>query len=427
MRVLHTSDWHLGHRLHRRARGLEHRRFLDWLLDLMQVREVNALLIAGDVFDTANPSAPALELWYNFLATTAKRLGDLQVVVIGGNHDSAARLDAPRDVLRALKVDVIGGARRDGLPRSPQDMVLRLEPAREEDPALWVAAVPFLRPVDLPTQPELSEAQDPLIEGVRAYYQAVFEHMQRRAEPGDRHLAMGHLYLRQGQLSELSERKILGGNQHALPTDIFPDWLSYVALGHLHRAQAVGEERIRYSGSPIPLAMDERHYRHEVTLLDFEEPAMEPRIERIAVPRTIALRRIPDKGSAGVEEVLVELETVLSNELAPPSVDAQALRASETPPAFIEAAVRLTEPDPELRAKVEAVCEAYGHQLCSLIIEYAGQQTSLGEQQLEQELGQLAPHQVLEAMHEANFGQAIDPDLLGAFDELIESMGQEPA
>lgn len=423
MRVLHTSDWHLGHRLHRRSRHWEHQRFLDWLLERLVDQEIDVLLIAGDVFDTANPPTQALELWYSFLAACAKIKPELRVLVVGGNHDSAARLDAPGGLLSAFHIEVVGGARKDGELRSPEEMVMQIPSPSSGQGKLWVAAVPFLRPVDLPQQ-AWQEGQDPLIEGVRAFYQAVFDSMQANAAPGDHLLAMGHLYLRKGQLSELSERKILGGNQHALPADVFPSWLDYVALGHLHRAQSVQREEIRYCGSPIPLAMDERHYRHEVTLLCLEPKGR--RIESIRVPRAIPLLRVPDQGSASLPEVLAALDSALSQDLGSPPESARSAM-QDTPLAFIEVAVRLTEPDPDLRATIESACEAHGHQLCSLLVEYAGAQTSLGEQVVEQELAQLQPQDVLRAMYEASYGEAIDESLVGAFEELVESLDQEGA
>jgi exonuclease SbcD len=109
MKILHTSDWHLGHSLHDHSREAEHQAFLAWLLDTLEVESVDALLICGDVFDNANPAAQSQALWYRFLAEAQHRLPGLDIVVIGGNHDSAARLDAPDPLLRALRVRVVGG------------------------------------------------------------------------------------------------------------------------------------------------------------------------------------------------------------------------------------------------------------------------------------------------------------------------------
>ena len=104
MRLLHTSDWHLGHTLHEAPREEEHAAFLAWLVATIGERDVDALLVTGDVFDSSNPPASAQRSWYRFLVAAGQCRPGLQVVAIAGNHDSAARLDAPREVLAALDV-----------------------------------------------------------------------------------------------------------------------------------------------------------------------------------------------------------------------------------------------------------------------------------------------------------------------------------
>lgn len=201
MRLLHTSDWHLGHTLHDVPRDFEHEAFLGWLLETIGEQRVDALLVAGDIFDTANPSARAQAQYYRFLTEARRRYPALQVVVIGGNHDSADRLDAPTPLLDQLGIHVVGG-----LPRKADrqlDLDRLLVPLRGADGEVqaWVAAVPFLRPADLPPIPD---TEDPLVEGVRAVYREVFEGARRRRTPGQAILGMGHLYMTGTALSELS-------------------------------------------------------------------------------------------------------------------------------------------------------------------------------------------------------------------------------
>src|SRR5690606_35223811 len=144
------SDWHLGHSLHEHDRGPEHDAFLAWLLGALDDLDVDALIVAGDVFETANPPAAAQRRWYAFLAEARRRLPALDVVVVGGNHDSAARLDAPRDLLDSLGVHVVGGLPRRGDGAIDVDRLI--VPLRDRDGAIaaWVAAVPYLRASDLP-------------------------------------------------------------------------------------------------------------------------------------------------------------------------------------------------------------------------------------------------------------------------------------
>ena len=311
MRILHTADWHLGHTLRDHARTAEHAHFLDWLVDTIVERRVDALLIAGDVFDGANPPPSVWRQWFRFLGALKRASPKVQVVVIAGNHDSAARLEAPRELLQAVDVRVVGRLERDAEGRLvTDDLLVPLCGPDGEVEALCVA-IPFLRASDVlalaprragpdgaggggyvlprPFEPRHGEPRsdeprpdgsrsdgsrsdpdgggpapdrdgpgdahdpDPLIAGMRALHEELFAAARARRAPGQALVAMAHGYLVGGALSELSERKVLGGNQHALPVDLFPPDCAYVALGHLHRPQALaGLERVRYSGSPLP-------------------------------------------------------------------------------------------------------------------------------------------------------------------------------
>lgn len=167
VRIIHTADWHLGHTLHEFSRELEHRRFLAWLLEVLGEHQADALLVAGDIFETANPSAVAQEMWYRFLAQARRRYPNLDIVVIGGNHDSAARLDAPRPILAAQDVFMVGGLPQQAAGGLDIDRLLAPLHDAAGNVKAWVAAVPYLRSGDLPRIPD---ADDRLIEGVRQIY-----------------------------------------------------------------------------------------------------------------------------------------------------------------------------------------------------------------------------------------------------------------
>ena len=150
LRLLHTSDWHLGHQLHGLPRTAEHAAFLTWLLAELEQRAADALVIAGDVFETANPPATAQRAWFSFLGQARRRLPQLDIVVIGGNHDSAARLDAPHPILNELGITIVGGLPRNATGALDLDRLV--VPLHQANGAIgaWLAAVPFLRPADLP-------------------------------------------------------------------------------------------------------------------------------------------------------------------------------------------------------------------------------------------------------------------------------------
>lgn len=350
MRLIHTADWHLGQTLHGHPRIYEHQRFLDWLLDLLESERADALIVAGDVFDVASPSSEAQAQYYRFLAEARRRCPDLDVIVVGGNHDGAARLDAPAEVLDALSIRVIGGLPRDEAGQPALERALIPLTRAGGEVGAWVLGVPFLRRRDLPASgadatPEGAHAL--LVEGHRALYQRMLELAEARRAPGQALLATGHCYMADGLVSELSERKIQVGNQHALPVDIFDPRLAYVALGHLHRAQAVGgREAVRYSGSPIPLSLTERHYTHQVVLVELEGERL-VNIEPRPVPRAVDVLYVPEEHQP-LEMVLPQLEALPG----PPEDGSEGGAEPEARP-FLEVRVLLDRAQPRLRQDVQ--------------------------------------------------------------------------
>lgn len=411
MRLLHTADWHLGQTLHGIARDHEHARFLDWLLDILDERSVDALLIAGDVFDGQNPPIPALGLFYRFLARAKARRPALDIVVVAGNHDSGSRLEAPSPLLQEMGVHVVGGLPVGEDGRFDPDRLLF--PLRGEDGRVEArcVAMPYLRPADLPPA-EVEDGTDPLIEGVRSVYAMAVEAVRRQLGPGEALVLTGHCYMRDGALSELSERKILGGNLHALPVDVFPEDAAYVALGHLHRAQAVGgREEVRYSGSPLPLAVDEEPYPHQVVLADIADGRLVGR-EALRVPRFVALHRVPGGGRfATPDDALaalraLELEDGLPRESWP----------------FVEVSVELAEPRPALREEVAAALTGRPARLVKLAVRLIGRGETLAESVPHMELADLAPEDVFQRLYRRSHDGDPDPALLAAFQELVATV-----
>jgi DNA repair protein SbcD/Mre11 len=403
MRILHTSDWHLGHTLRDWDRAPEHAAFLRWLLSTLEAEKVDALLIAGDIFDAANPPASAQEAWYTFLASARAASPDLEIVVIGGNHDSPARLDAANPLLRAVRVHMIGGLPRDDEPGMDGRFIVPIRSRRGE--RALVAAVPFLRPGDLPVTDAVSI--DPLVEGVRAVYHDAALRLRAQRDGGEPLLAMGHLYMAGSQLSEQSERPILGGNQHALPVDLFPDDVAYVALGHLHRAQHVGSPRIAYSGSPIPLSMAEAGYVHQVSVVDFEGAHLD-RIRSLHIPRHVELLRIPAQGEAPLADVIRAIAAL---------PDGEGMDESLHP--FLEVAIALDRPEPTLQQQVQEALRGRAVRLVKLTRVVTGTNLPLAEATTARALDDLSPDQVFVERHRREFSAPPSEALLAAFHELL--------
>jgi exonuclease SbcD len=406
MRLLHTADWHLGHTLHEYARQHEHDAFLRWLLDTAAQREVDALIVAGDVFETGNPPAEAQRAFYSFLAQARKRLPHLGIVVIGGNHDSPARLDAPDPVLQAFDVHVVGGLPRAG---GELDLERLIVPIREKDgPGAIIAAVPFLRMADLPVVN--APFDDPLVAGVRRLYTQALDEARRQLKPRQALIATGHLYMTGGRTSDLSERKILGGNQHAIPAAMFPEDVAYVALGHLHLPQSVGgRENIRYSGSPLPLSTAEATYPSQVALVQIDDQKFTS-MEAVRVPRLVDIIRVPADGPAAPDEVLPLLAALPYEDVHQPEY----LRP------FLDVRVRVDKPEPALRRAIEQIVARKAVRLVGLHFEAPPRRRSLAGPTTT--LRDLNPEQVFRRCYLRDHGTEPPPEILESFHELLQAM-----
>ncbi len=268
-RVLHTADWHLGKCLLTRSRTDEHARFLAFLLQAIRENQVDALVVAGDVFDSPNPPQAAVKQYYDFLSSL-RGAGACAAVIVAGNHDSPGHLEAPREVLRSLSFHVIGT-----LAAQPADWLVPLPgPAA---PRLVVAALPFLRDADLRvglSGQSVEEIRCALVAGIARRYQEAAQAAGEWRARGVPVLATGHLTV-VGATGSESEREIHIGGLGAVGADCFPEVFDYVALGHLHRPQAAGGKgRVRYAGSPLALSFSEADDVKEVRLLDFEGGAL---------------------------------------------------------------------------------------------------------------------------------------------------------
>lgn len=300
MRVLHTSDWHLGQNFMGKSRQAEHQALIDWLVDRVDQHAVDAVVIAGDIFDTGAPPSYAREL-YSQLVVRLHAAG-VALLLLGGNHDSVATLRENSALLDCLSSSVVPNA------AEPASQVRVLPLRGAGGPGCVVCAIPFIRPRDV-MQSEAGQSaadkQHQLQRSIQTYYQAVFDAASTlrdtlSAEIG-RHLpliATGHLTTVGASASE-SVREIYVGALEAFPTSSFPP-VDYLALGHIHRPQKVGGlTHIRYCGSPIPLSFDEASQQKEVLLVDLGESGLEA-VTPLPVP--VFQRLVPVKGNLAALE-----------------------------------------------------------------------------------------------------------------------------
>jgi len=305
MKVLHTSDWHIGRTLYGRKRYEEFGAFLTWLADTIQQNEIDALLVAGDIFDTSAPSNRAQELYYRFLCRVAASCCR-HVVVVAGNHDSPSFLNAPKELLKALDVHVVGSS-----TESPEDEVLVLR--NEQDaPELIVCAVPYLRDRDIRVAEAGESVEDKerkLIDGIRTHYTAVAALAEQKREELGADIPIvgtGHLFTAGGQTVDGDGvRELYVGSLAHVTAGIFPACFNYLALGHLHVPQEVnGSKTIRYSGSPLPMGFGEAKQQKSVCLVEFHSTAAS--VQLIDVPVFQRLERV--KGDwDGISNRILEL------------------------------------------------------------------------------------------------------------------------
>lgn len=283
MKILHTSDWHIGRALYGRKRYEEFDCFLDWLIECISREGIEVLLLAGDVFDNGTPGNRALEQYYRFLYRVAGA-GCRHVVVTAGNHDSPSLLNAPRELLRHLNVHVVGC-----MTESPVDELLLLTDAAGR-PGLIVCAVPYLRDRDMRRAEAGETCEDKdrkLTEGIRDHYRQLGQlALAKRAELGADLpiIAMGHLFASGGQTVEGDGiRELYVGALGQVRADLFPDCFDYLALGHLHLAQRVGgSDYRRYSGSPLAMSFGEAGQRKIVLTVDASDGGLA--VREVTVP-----------------------------------------------------------------------------------------------------------------------------------------------
>ena len=409
MKILHTSDWHIGRTLYGRKRYEEFDSFLTWLAETIQQNEIDALLVAGDVFDTSAPSNRAQELYYRFLCRVAAS-SCRHVVVIAGNHDSPSFLNAPRELLKALNVHVVGSS-----SESLEDEVLVLR-SELNAPELIVCAVPYLRDRDIRVAEAGESVEDKerkLLAGIRSHYAEVASFAEQKREELGVDIpivAMGHLFTAGGQTVDGDGvRELYVGSLAHVTAGIFPASFDYLALGHLHVPQKVnGLETIRYSGSPLPMGFGEAKQQKSVCLVVFnheEGQGKPPSVQLIDVPVFQKLERV--KG---------DWESISSRMLELSATDFQG---------WVEVIYEGEEVIGDLRERLETAVSGTGVEILRIknnrIIDHV-----LGQIHEEETLDDLDVNDVFErclAVHEVPEDQR--PELLRAYQETVSSLYED--
>ena len=387
MRILHTSDWHIGHRLYEQNRIAEHRQFLDWLLTTLQENRVDVLLVSGDIFDTSLPSSEATDLYYQFLFRLYRET-HAHAVITAGNHDSPRHLAAPREFLRMGRIHVVG------LASEPAECVIKLP---SENPSAAIAAVPYLSENELShisfeTEPERAERYR---ERLKEFYRQCVECIP----PGLPKILMGHLFVHGGQMED-SERNIQIGGATAMQISDFPDDVVYVALGHLHRPHAISGASypVQYAGSSLPLRFNEASYSKKVYLLDVPASG-DVKVEKIEIPSFKELRIVT--GS---------LDAVNSMAMLP-----------EWDGKYIQVQLKLDRPEVGISDKIREMFHERGGEVLSVEVELPAQteQQEIPIEDMQQ------PTEIFEQFYKEKFNGNPDELMMKTFDELLQLVEEQ--
>lgn len=324
MKIIHTADWHLGQTFYGYDRSKEHTLFLDWLCSIIKERSIDLLLIAGDIFDTPNPSAEAQRMYYHFLKRVTQENEGLQIIATAGNHDSAARIEAPSPLLNVFNVHVSGVVHYRNEEIDYDSMII---PIAGNGCCL---AVPYLRHNDHPEAESYSK-------GVAKMYSALYERAREKGYSPI--IAMGHLQASGAEVSvgDTSEHAVIGGME-GIETGFADEGIIYTALGHLHKAQRVGrKENIRYSGAPLPMSFAELRNNQGVTEVTIVGNDVSH--EHITFDTPVKLLSIPAKPQP-IDTVLEEIAALPSGE-----------PGDNTP--FLEIKALVTTIDPSIRQRID--------------------------------------------------------------------------
>lgn len=412
MRILHTSDWHIGHKIYERSRIDEHTNFLSWLLKIIAKKKVDILLVSGDIFDSSIPSAEATDIYYQFLHDLYTRTG-AYAVIIAGNHDSAVRLAAPKEFLKMAGIHVIGGFRE-----SPKECVVSFTKNGE---SASFAAVPYLNEGDILSHVSLEGE----VERTQRYREAVKKIYSEcmSAMPGDCiRVLMGHFFM-QGIEGSGTERFITVGDTQPIRTDDLPDGADYIALGHLHRWHKLKVDGcpVIYPGSPIPMSFKEAGHEKKIFIIETDGTGT-CSVDAVPVPVFRELVRVEmtlkdaltiNKISSwrGTMSVKRTLEDVLNS-----------ASFGNWKDKYIEVSVRLEKPEVGLGDRIRQAFDSRGGRV--LVVESVLSDLEDGESISANDIQSRSPADMFRDFFNEKYGENTAPDdlneLLKTFNELIE-------
>jgi hypothetical protein len=410
MKIIHTADWHLGNVFHRHNRVAEHRHFFGWLRDTIVQQQPDALIVSGDIFDGPNPAAEVQRLFYDFLTHLSVEHPGMSIILIAGNHDSGARLEAGEELLRLHNIFVRGTVWKDAEGETYfERMILPLAPRGSDTAEVVCYALPFLRPADYPAGLSVQD-------GLRHYLTNLDKRLKKTAFKRLPVVVAAHFYAHGAliQAHEHSERLVVGG-QDMVEIDTMGKAYAYVALGHIHRPQAVGNcANVRYAGSPLALSFSERDYKRAVNLVEIDTQGHVETTSLFYTP-LCALISLPDRGALDPQEALSRLCSL---------PDAQPDDDREAYP-YVEMNIRLAQPEPELRRRIGEIIEHKAVKFCRITTSTYREQSAQDDTQrpaVENSLHSQAPIDIAKQYYTARYGNEMPEALVERFNIAVNSI-----
>lgn len=410
MKIIHTADWHLGNVFHRHNRVAEHRHFFGWLRDTIVQQQPDALIVSGDIFDGPNPAAEVQRLFYDFLTHLSVEHPGMSIILIAGNHDSGARLEAGEELLRLHNIFVRGTVWKDAEGETYfERMILPLAPRGSDTAEVVCYALPFLRPADYPAGLSVQD-------GLRHYLTNLDKRLKKTVFKRLPVVVAAHFYAHGAliQAHEHSERLVVGG-QDMVEIDTMGKAYAYVALGHIHRPQAVGNcANVRYAGSPLALSFSERDYKRAVNLVEIDTQGHVETTSLFYTP-LCALVSLPDRGALDPQEALSRLRSL---------PDAQPDDDREAYP-YVEMNIRLAQPEPELRRRIGEIIEHKAVKFCRITTSTYREQSAQDDTQrpaVENSLHSQAPIDIAKQYYTARYGNEMPEALVERFNIAVNSI-----
>ncbi|MBO4593841.1 MAG: exonuclease SbcCD subunit D [Bacteroidaceae bacterium] len=407
MKLLHTADWHLGDSFHGYDRDSEHRHFLNWLSEVIDTEQPDALLVAGDIYDNANPSAQAEEMLFNFMASVKSRHNNLRIILTAGNHDSGRRLQAPARLLRDVGVEVIGVVPTDAEGNQlPDKMIIPVSATDDPEDRALVLAVPYLRISDYDSK------SGSATEGVRQFFSMLVKRARKSYGKDIPIVIMAHLYAVGSEIAALehSERLVVGGEDCIDITGLDND-VAYVALGHIHKPQQVGgnDRMMFYAGSPLPMSFSEKGYPRGINKITLGAGGVV--VDRIDYSPLREIKSLPSSGAASLTDIMQQINAL-----------PKASREDADRWPYLEVRLKESEPSPTAPTEILSALQEKAVRLCRLVRVIPEDSTPTKQRKMKS-LEQLRNISPLDIAHDAYLqatGQEMSDELAARFKQAAD-------